>query len=248
MAEIRLDTVSLEYPVASPELSNLKRLVVDALLRRPTPRQTIRAIDSVSMELRPGTRLGIYGPNGSGKSSLLRLMAGIYPPSSGTVTRTGRCTSLLGLGLGANIELSARDNIALLLRLEGLEPTPELVRRIWEFTELDERFFRLSMRHFSTGMMMRLFFAVSTSTEPEILLMDEWLSVVDERFMHKAEDRLRTYVGRAQVFVIASHNFNLLRDVCDTIVHLEAGRAERFEKVQAEPEPGDASEPDTESI
>lgn len=237
MSSITLRNVTLDYPASSPEANNLKRLLVDSLRGRRTRPGTIRALDDISLDLPPGARVGLSGSNGAGKSSLLRLMAGIYQPTSGTVERQGRVTALLGLGLGANIELSARDNIALLLRLEGLDPDPETIRQVWAFTELEDRFFGLSMRHFSTGMMMRLFFAVSTATHPDILLMDEWLSVVDERFMHKAEERLRSYVGRASVFVIASHNLALLHDVCDSIVFLDRGRIERIETVR----PADAA-------
>jgi lipopolysaccharide transport system ATP-binding protein len=231
MSLIDLEQAVLDYPVASPEQLNLKRTVVDWLRRRPSTPPVIRAIDHVSIRLEPGARVGLYGPNGSGKSSLLRLMAGIYPASAGRVTRAGRCTSLLGLGLGANIELSARDNIALLLRFEGVQPTEQMIEEIWRFTELDRRFLHLSLRHFSTGMMMRLFFAISTAPHPEILLMDEWLSVVDEKFVAKAEERLHSYVGKASIFVIASHNLSLLRGVCHRIVFLDGGKVMNIETV-----------------
>jgi lipopolysaccharide transport system ATP-binding protein len=224
MAFVELCNVTLDYPVISPEALNLKRLLVDRVLGRSNQPAVIRAIDDISARFEPGTKVGLFGPNGAGKSSLLRLIGRIYQPTSGKVLRVGRCTSLLGLGLGANIELSAKDNIALLLRFEGIEPDEEIIRDIWEFTEIDERFFNLSLRHFSTGMMMRLFFAVSTAAEPEILLMDEWLSVVDENFMFKAEKRLREYINKASVVVLSSHNPSLLRDVCDQVLFLERGR------------------------
>ncbi|MBN9070354.1 MAG: ABC transporter ATP-binding protein [Rhizobiales bacterium] len=233
MSLIDLEDVILDYPVASPEQLSFKRTLVDRLRGRRSLPSVIRAIDHVSIRLEPGARIGLYGPNGSGKSSLLRLMAGIYPPTEGKVTREGRCTSLLGLGLGANIELSAHDNIVLLLRFEGVEPTAQLVEDIWRFTELDRKFFHLSLRHFSTGMMMRLFFAISTAPHPEILLMDEWLSVVDENFVSKAEERLRSYVGKASIFAIASHNLWLLRGVCKQILFLEGGKVVNTETVEA---------------
>lgn len=230
MAFIELSNVTLDYPVASPETINLKRVVLDRILGRVSELRIIRAIDSVSARFESGMRVGLFGPNGSGNSSLLKLMARIYVPTSGQVSCVGRCTSLLGLGLGSNIELSARDNIALLLRFEGVEPDDAIIRDIWAFTELEDKFFDLSLRHFSTGMMMRLFFAISTSAEPEILLMDEWLSVVDEGFMPKAESRLREYIGKASVFVIASHSLRLLRDVCDQVLFLEHGRIDQIEQ------------------
>ncbi len=233
MPSLRLASATLDYPVVSPEWLNCKGLAVDAIRGRRTAPPVIRALDAIDLDLDPGDRLGIYGPNGSGKSSLLKLMAGIYPPSSGMVQRNGRVTALLGLGLGANIELSARDNIELLLRFEGLKPDTAMIDAIWAFAELERKFLDLSLRHFSTGMMMRLFFAVSTSAEPEILLMDEWLSVVDETFMHKAEARLRAFVGKAGVFAIASHNIHLLRDVCDRIIFLDNGRIVRTEPITA---------------
>lgn len=231
MALTELENVVLDYPVASPEQLNFKRALVDRLRGRSSAPPVIRAIDHISIRLEPGSRVGLYGPNGSGKSSLLRLMAGIYPPSEGRITREGRCTSLLGLGLGANIELSAHDNIELLLRFEGVQPTAQMIEQIWRFTELDRKFLHLSLRHFSTGMTMRLFFAISTAPHPEILLMDEWLSVVDENFVSKAEERLRSYVGKASIFVIASHNLWLLRELCERIVFLEGGKVANIETV-----------------
>lgn len=229
MALIELTDAVLDYPVASPEASNLKRTLVERLSRRFSAPPTLRAIDGVSLSLQPGSKTGLYGPNGAGKSSLLRLMAGIYPPTAGKVVREGKCTSLLGLGVGANIELSARANIELLLRFEGMRPDPAMVAAIWRFTELDRKFLDLSLRHFSTGMMMRLFFAISTASHPEILLMDEWLSVMDEKIMMKAEERLRGYIGKASLFVIASHNLQLLREVCDRILFLESGTIKSIE-------------------
>lgn len=229
MTVMTLRNVGLDYPIASPESLSIKRIAIDLLRGRRTVMPTIRALQGLDITLNEGECIGLYGSNGAGKSSLLKVMAGIYPPSTGEIHRAGTVTSLLGLGLGANVELSAEDNIRLLLRFEGIDPDPEMIESIWTFTELDRKFLKLSLRYFSTGMMMRLFFGVSTSAKPEILLMDEWLSVVDEKFMHKAEARLRSFVGQARGVVLASHNIHLLREVCTRIFYLNAGEIEREE-------------------
>ncbi len=234
MTVMSLQDVGLDYPIASPDSLSIKRIVINLLRGRKTVTPTIRALNGLNITLNEGECIGLYGTNGAGKSSLLRVMAGIYPPSTGEIRRKGSVTSLLGLGLGANIELSAEDNIRLLLRFEGIDPDPEMIESIWAFTELDRKFLKLSLRYFSTGMMMRLFFGVSTSAKPEILLMDEWLSVVDEKFMHKAESRLRSFVGQARGVVLASHNIHLLREVCTRIVYLDAGEIVREEVIERE--------------
>ncbi|WP_293868634.1 ABC transporter ATP-binding protein [uncultured Alsobacter sp.] len=224
MTEIRLDEVCLDYPLYGAYDFSLKRRVLGRLVDEPSTARTLRAIDGVSLRARAGARIGLAGANGSGKSTLLRVIAGVYPPTSGHVGISGTIMPLLGLNAGVNLDFVANDNIDILLRIGGHVATRESIDEIWAFTELDERMRRLPLRMFSSGMLMRVLFATATAFPADILLLDEWLSVVDESFAAKAEKRLLALVETAAIVVVASHDQGLLKRVCNEIVYLDKGR------------------------
>jgi lipopolysaccharide transport system ATP-binding protein len=224
MASIRLGNACLDYPLYGARDFSIKHRLLGRLIEEPGPVRTFRAIDDVSIEAATGARIGVSGPNGSGKSTLLRVIAGVYPPTSGSVEITGTVMPLLGLNAGANPDLAAADNISLLLRIGGRKPTPDVIDEIWAFAELEERMRSLPLRVFSSGMMMRLLFATATAFPADILLLDEWLSAVDERFSAKAENRLLMLFSMAEIVVMASHNQALLRRSCTKIINLDHGR------------------------
>lgn len=224
MASITLRDICLDYPLYGAYDFSLKRRLLGRLAGAAAPIQTIRAIDNISIEAAAGARIGLAGPNGSGKSTLLRLIAGVYPATSGHIEITGNVVPLLGLNAGVNMDFVAADNISLLLRISGRKPTPALIDDIWAFTELEERMQRLPLRMFSSGMLMRVLFATATAFPADILLLDEWLSVVDENFSAKAEQRLLKLVSQAAIVIIASHDHELLRRTCTSIVNLDHGR------------------------
>ena len=227
MVNISLRDVSLDYPLYGAYDFSVKRRLLGRLINEPSEMRTIRAIDHVSIEVTPGARIGLAGPNGSGKSTLLRLIAGVYPPTGGRIETTGNVVPLLGLNAGANLDFVAADNIRLLLRISGRKPTQAIVDEIWAFTELDDRMRQLPLRMFSSGMLMRVLFATATAFPADILLLDEWLSVVDEKFSAKAESRLLKLVSMAAIVIIASHDQALLRRTCTSIVTLDQGRVVR---------------------
>jgi lipopolysaccharide transport system ATP-binding protein len=237
MAAISLSNVCLDYPLYGAYDFSLKRRLLGRLVREPSRTQTIRAVDGVSIEAKAGDRIGLAGPNGSGKSTLLRLIAGVYPPTSGRVSIKGSVMPLLGLNAGANLDFVAADNISLLLRISGRKPTLAIVDEIWAFTELEDRMRHLPLRMFSSGMLMRVLFATATAFPADILLLDEWLSVVDENFSAKAEQRLLKLVQLAAIVIIASHDQGLLRRTCTRIVSLDHGRVSNMTRLGAEPEP-----------
>jgi lipopolysaccharide transport system ATP-binding protein len=225
MASIRLRNVCLDYPLYGASDFSIRRRLFAWLTRRSSPIRTLRAIDDVSIEAADGARIGLLGPNGSGKSTLLRLIAGVYPPTSGRVEIAGAITPLLGLDADVNMDFMAADNISLLLRISGRIPTPAIVDEIWAFTGLEERMRCVPLlRTFSSGMLMRVLFATATAFPADILLLDEWLSVADENFSARAEDRLLKLVSMAATMVVASHNQALLRRCCTKIVNLDHGR------------------------
>jgi lipopolysaccharide transport system ATP-binding protein len=224
MVSLSLRNVCLDYPLYGAYDFSIKRRLLGRLVRKSGKPQTIRAIDDVSIEAAAGARIGLAGPNGSGKSTLLRLIAGVYPVTSGRLDISGNVMPLLGLNAGANLDFVAADNISLLLRIGGRKPTKAIVDEIWAFTELDERMRQLPLRMFSSGMLMRVLFATATAFPADILLLDEWLSVVDGNFSAKAEKRLLKLVAQAAVVIIASHDQELLHRACTSIIHLDRGR------------------------
>ena len=167
----------------------------------------VTALHNLSLKLEPGDRLGVMGPNGAGKSTLLRVIAGIYEPTQGSVEVRGRIASLINISLGMELEASGYENIRMRGVMMGLslKQIKSLEEEIADFTELGP-YLNMPIRSYSTGMHMRLGFAVSTAVPADILLMDEWLSVGDEAFKIKAEKRLEEYVKKSSILVIASHS------------------------------------------
>jgi lipopolysaccharide transport system ATP-binding protein len=227
MVSISLRDVSLDYPLYGAYDFSVKRRLLGRLLNERSEMRTIRAIDNMSLEATAGARIGLAGPNGSGKSTLLRLLAGVYPPTRGRMEISGNVVPLIGLNAGANMDFVADDNIRLLLRISGHKPTQAVVDEIWQFTELEERMRHMPLRMFSSGMLMRVLFATATAFPADILLLDEWLSVVDEKFSAKAEQRMLKLVSRAAIVIIASHDQALLRRTCTSVINLDQGRIVR---------------------
>jgi lipopolysaccharide transport system ATP-binding protein len=223
MPGVSLKDVVMDYPVLGAYDHSLKRLLFRRALGE-SPIRIVRALDGVSLAASPGDRIGLQGPNGSGKSTLLRLIAGVYPPTSGAREIRGAIMPLLGLGVGVNPDFTAEDNIRLLLRIGGHAFDQAVVDEIWAFTELEEQARRLPLRTFSSGMQMRVLFGAATAFPTDILLLDEWLSVVDEKFSAKAEKRLIDLVASAAIVFIASHDRELLNRLCTRVVRLDRGR------------------------
>ena len=196
-----------------------------ALAKDASNRVTVRALDDLTFEFHEGDRVGLIGHNGSGKSTLLQVLAGIYEPTAGQISVKGRVTSMLGITLGMDAEATGLDNIYLRGRLMGFERRviESLVEDIADFAGIGE-FLHLPMRTYSSGMSMRLAFAVATSIDSEIILMDEWLSVGDADFVTKAKVRLTSLVNKARLVVIASHDHAMIADQCNLVIHLEHGK------------------------
>ena len=141
----------------------------------------------------------------------------------------------INVNAGAHLDFVAADNIRLLLRIGGRKPTQAVVDEIWAFTELDDRMRQLPLRMFSSGMLMRVLFATATAFPADILLLDEWLSVVDENFSAKAEQRLMKLVAQAAIVIIASHDQALLQRTCTSVINLDHGRVVRTVRLDGPP-------------
>jgi len=187
-------------------------------------RVVVRAIDNISFEISKGDRVGLIGHNGAGKTTLLRVLSGIYEPVSGKLAVTGRTATLLDLNLGIDPDATGYENIVLRGIMAGLHPKEinERIPEIAQFTELGD-YLDMPLRTYSAGMRLRLAFAVSTSIEADILLMDEWLSVGDATFSEKASKRLEGLVNRSPILMLASHSHVLVRKVCNRVFILKHG-------------------------
>lgn len=237
-AILRLDNVSVSFPVYHGGSRSLKKAILSRssagrIARDANDRITIDALRDISFSLDRGDRLALIGSNGAGKTTLLRVMAGIYEPFAGTVQIHGRISPMFDIGLGIDNDLSGYDNIrirGLLLGLSSKE-IERLLPHIVEFTELGD-YLDMPVRTYSSGMVLRLTFAVATCYEPEILLMDEWILAGDANFLVKARERINSFVEKASVLVLASHNLEVCRRWCNKAIWMDRGGVKAFGPVE----------------
>jgi lipopolysaccharide transport system ATP-binding protein len=230
MAYIEFTNVCVDFPIYNANGRSLKKRLIQVatggqLGSDQQGRVVVRALEGLSFTLKDGDRVGLLGHNGAGKSTLLRLLSGVYEPSSGSARIEGEIGSLIDISLGIDPEATGRENIYLRGGLLGMTRSEiaAQIDEIIEFSELGD-FVDMPLRTYSTGMHLRLAFAVSTVVRPEILLMDEWLSVGDEGFKHKAEARMSELVRSTNILVIASHSRELVLHTCNRIIWLEHGK------------------------
>lgn len=230
MAFIEFNDVCVDFPIYNASGRSLKNRLLQVatggqLGADKQGRVVVRALEGLNFTLKDGDRVGIIGHNGAGKTTLLRLLSGVYEPSSGKARVVGKIGSLIAISLGIDPEFTGRENIYLRGAMLGIEKSQinKQLDEIIEFSELGG-FIDMPVRTYSTGMHLRLAFSVSTILRPEILLMDEWLSVGDEGFKHKAESRMKELVQSTNILVIASHSKNLILKTCNRVIWLEHGK------------------------
>ena len=227
MPAIRLEKVALRYRVPKERIHSLKEYAIRRIQRRVTFHD-FEALKDVDLAIEPGERVGVVGRNGAGKSTLFRIISRVLPPSEGRVYVTGRIAPILELGLGFHGELTGRENVMLQGALLGFSRTETRKRleRIVEWAELED-FIDAPARTFSTGMSARLAFAVATDVDPDILLVDEALSVGDEKFQRKCHERMQGFHARGKTLMLVSHSLSQIRDNCDRALWLHHGRVVR---------------------
>ena len=222
MASNNLNQVSYQIPVYSNHSRSIKNSLLKNLTKEKAQITSVTALHNMSLNLKDGDRLGVMGPNGSGKSTLLRTIAGIYSPTSGSIEVKGSIASLIDISLGMDLEATGYENIRMRAIMMGikLKQIKLIEEEIADFTELG-KFLELPIRTYSTGMHMRLGFAVSTTVPADIILMDEWLSVGDSDFLVKAEKRLHDYIQKSSILVLASHSEDLISKLTNQTLRLE---------------------------
>jgi len=229
MTSISLKNVCVSFPIYGAGSASLKKTLAASVtggrFGKETGVNVVEALSNINLELKSGDRLGLLGHNGAGKSTLLRALAGVYEPSAGEFVRYGSVASLIDPSLGIEPDATGVENIMLRGLVMGMskKQVDDMTPQICEFSGLGE-YVNMPVRTYSTGMMMRLAFSISTSVEADILLMDEWLSVGDAEFTEKAEQRMRDVVSKSGILVLASHSMDLIRKECNRVVRLEHGR------------------------
>ena len=233
MTYLNLENVSLSYPVFGTKSRSLKHSILKVTtggkLQSGDGTVVVDALQAISLQLNPGDKVGLIGHNGAGKSTLLRVMAGIYEPTRGKLQFEGSVGTLLDLTLGMDMEATGYENIKIRGVILGLsnKQIAAVTPDIETFTEMGD-FLSMPAKTYSTGMLLRLAFAISTTIAPNILLIDEAVGAGDAHFIEKAQRRLASFVHQSDILVIASHENAFIRQFCNKVLWLEHGTVKAF--------------------
>ncbi|KQY91998.1 teichoic acid ABC transporter ATP-binding protein [Paenibacillus sp. Root52] len=225
---VRVDHVSMKYKLMSGKVNSLKQVFINAMTRKITYEE-FSALEDVSFEIQKGEVFGVVGLNGAGKSTLLKIVAGIIKPTSGAVERFGSLVPLIELGGGFNAELTGFENIYLNGMLLGYSKKfiKERTNEIIEFSEL-EKFIHTPLKNYSSGMKARLGFAIATLVKPEILIVDEVLSVGDYKFKEKSEAKMKSLMSSGTTVLFVSHSIEQMKSMCNRVLWLDQGRVKEI--------------------
>ena len=238
MSSIELKNVCVDYIVKSGTES-LKRAMINACrsisrkgqndIKLKTKHTSFRALNNISLDINKGDRVGLVGRNGAGKSTMLRVIAKIYQPTFGTIKINGDISNLFDLNLGINIEATGYENIVNLGIMRGWSKKQAygVISEIEDFTELGD-FLDKPVSGYSTGMQMKLAFAVATAFPPEIVLIDEIIGTGDAHFMKKATNRIMDMIDKSHILVLTSHANDIIKKFCNKVVVLDHGEIKFF--------------------
>jgi len=230
MPSIVAENIGVHYLVPQAKsvglMSSVRAIAMGGVFKRDHGRVGITALDDISLNLKKGDRLGLIGHNGAGKTTLLRVLAGILPPTSGRLRVSGRVSSLMSIHIGMDAYSTGFENIRTRSRLMGFDDAEidAAFDDIASFSELNE-YLSLPIKTYSAGMRLRLAFSIATAFNPDIIIMDEWLSAGDEYFQRKARDRMVGLIDRTGIIVFASHNKSMMSRMCNKAMVLSQGKA-----------------------
>ena len=229
---IKVENVSMQFKVSKDKIDTLKELFVRTVKRNKSQSKIITAIDDVSFEIPKGDRVGIIGFNGAGKSTLLKILAGVYDATEGTIETKGKIAPLLELGAGFDINYTGKDNIFLNGAFLGYpeEFLKEKYDEILEFSELGEAI-NYHVKTYSSGMRAKLAFSIATIVEPDILIIDEILSVGDIKFKKKSADKIRSLINSGITVLLVSHSVGQIRDLCNKAIWIDEGKLRMYGEV-----------------
>lgn len=225
---VEVDNVSMMFNLYSERIDNIKEYII-RLLKKELFFKEFWALRNISFQIDKGDSLGIIGLNGSGKSTLLKVVAGILKPTLGEVVSHGNVAPLIELGAGFDADLSARENIFLNGAILGYsrEYMEEKFEEIVSFAELEE-FIDVPIKNYSSGMTARLGFAIATMNVPDILIVDEVLSVGDHKFQEKSFARMKTILDSGTTLLFVSHSIEQVKKMCNKALWLENGQMKMF--------------------
>lgn len=225
---IKFENVGLTYDLYHDKTNNLKEYVINKLTSRKPVSKTmekVEALRNINIEFRQGDRIGIIGRNGAGKSTMLKVISGIYKPTSGRLVVNGNIQPLIEIGAGFDPEFTGRENIYLNGYMLGF--TKEQIRQkeaeIIAFAELGE-FINVPVKYYSSGMSVRLAFTIATSIEPEILAFDEMLAAGDIEFLQKAKVRMDSLINKAKMLILVSHDLSMISSMCTKVLVVHQGQ------------------------
>ena len=225
---IEAKNVSMNFKMTKEKIFSLKEYFIK-FLKRELIFEEFCALTDVSFSVKKGEILGIIGYNGAGKSTMLKVISGIMKPTTGTIKVEGIISPLIELGSGFDMELTARENIFLNGYILGYSKKfiKEHFDKIVEFSELEE-FLDVPVKNFSSGMVARLGFAIATVVQPEILIVDEILSVGDFKFQEKSKNKIKEMLASGTTVILVSHAINQIEDICTKVLWLEHGRVRGY--------------------
>ena len=220
---IKISNVSMCFNMSNEKVDSLKEYFIK-MIKRQLFFKEFTALSNISLEINKGEVFGIIGHNGAGKSTLLKVIAGILKPTIGSAQINGTMAPLIELGAGFDIDLSGRENVFLNGAILGYseKEMKEKYEEIVEFSELED-FMEAAVKNFSSGMYARLGFAIATSVRPDILIVDEILSVGDMQFQNKCEKRIDDIMKSGTTIVIVSHSITQIEQLCDRVLWMEKG-------------------------
>ncbi|MCK9152241.1 ABC transporter ATP-binding protein [Methanobacterium alcaliphilum] len=221
---IKAEHVTMKFDMSPEKIDNLKEYVIK-WIKRDIKKEEFIALDDVSFSLNKGDRLGLIGLNGAGKSTLLKIIAGVMKPTSGNISVSGKIAPLLELGAGFDPNYTGNENIFLNGAILGYskEFLEEKYDEIAEFSELG-RFLKIPIKNYSSGMRSKLGFSIATIVEPDILILDEVLSVGDAKFRRKSGDKIRSLFDSGVTVLLVSHSITQVRELCNKVIWLENGK------------------------
>lgn len=222
---IKVDNVSVEFELAKERVDNLKEYTIRWLKRDIPPKSYFKALDNISFEIKKGERVGLIGFNGAGKSTLLKVLSGVLKPQAGKTTINGKIAPLLELGAGFDENYNGRENIYLNGAILGYskEYLDSKYDEIVKFSELGD-FIETPIKNYSSGMKAKLGFSIATAVNPEILILDEVLSVGDVKFQKKSENKIKYLMRSGTTVFLVSHSVATIRDICTRVIWLDHGK------------------------
>lgn len=225
-SEINLQNLSLQFRLYSDRNVSMKERFASVLSKSKLEGpKSFLALSNINLKIVDGERVGIVGHNGAGKSTLLKTICKIYTPTEGSISISGKIAPLLEIGAGFQPEISGRQNIYLNGAILGYPTTvlKDIERDVIEFTQLHD-FIDMPVKYYSTGMYMKLAFAIATAVHPDILILDELFAGGDAEFIDRAQERMHQFVDKSSIMVFVSHQPDLLRKLCNRVIWLERGK------------------------